>query len=198
MLYHRVLAIGCVYHRLVCWHLGVYITVLCVGTLVCTLRLVFRLVAEGKLRCRLIFFPLSSTCPPDFYLLKFLIFILHVITGSATFRILAGNSALFYYCVVTLLALRIILCFYCLLLNYEYHFVESMSFPRACFYIGIKTFSPTYFFARVTNILLLKAYILIQTIMFKLRIILMLLISSGSVETNPGPNTNSLKLSFAM
>ena len=103
----------------------------------------------GKFNC--FKFPtLSSTCPPDFYLLKFLIFIFHVIfiTGSVTFRILASISTLFYFCVVTILALGIILCFYCLLLTYEYHFVESVSFSRAYFHISIKTFSLSYFFAR--------------------------------------------------
>ena len=69
---------------------------------------------KGKFNC-IKFPPLSSMCLPDFYLLKFLIFMLHVITGSLTFKILAGISALFYFCFITLLALGIILCFYCLL-----------------------------------------------------------------------------------
>ena len=116
----------------------------------------------------------------------------HVITGSLTFKILAGISALFYFCVITLLALGIILCFDCLFVTFEYHFLGSASFSRESSHICIKKFSfLTYFFARTPNIFLLKAYTLIKNIMFYLRIILMLLISSGSVETNPGPNTNS-------
>ena len=134
---------------------------------------------------------------PDFYVLQFLIFMLHVITGSLTFKILAGISALFYFCIITLLALGIILCFYCLFMTFEYHFLGW--FSRESSHICIKTFSLTYFFARTPNIFLLKAYTLIKNILFYSQVILMLVISSGSVKTNPGPNTNSQnRLSFAM
>ena len=94
-------------------------------------------------------------CLPDFYLLKFLIFILHV--GSLTFKILADISALFYFCGITLLALGIILCFYCLFVTFEYHFVGPVSFSRESSHIYIKTFSLTYFFARTLNIFFVES-----------------------------------------
>ena len=139
----------------------------------------------GKFNC-IIFLLRSATCASEIYPINFLIYMLHVITDSLTFKILSGILVLFFYCVVILLALGITLCFHCVLTTYDYHFLGSASLSSASKDVCIRLLSIPFILARSPNIIFVKKNAFIKNTHFKLRTILAFLISSGSVETNLG------------
>ena len=135
-----------------------------------------------------------KTCPSNLDLLILFKLILHVVLDSLTFQLLVCIFASFYYCVVILSAFGITLCFMVYLRLMDIMGSVSVSSNFLC----NMALSFSFLLARSPTTYLVKVIFLVNNFLYKLRIVLTLLVSSGSVETNPGPFIDTYNtLSFA-